>query len=250
MSKISQSKLSKEGKMRKKIWMVSCIFLLLVPFCLHSQRRKGYFLIEQRAGPLGKSVRVMATPYYDMDIKPYILKITFLTIPTTGDMESLENRAIKVWERLNTGLDILLKKGGYLIVEEDEKGNPAIYVEAEWLKVPHRIISIFPEDVEYFGGANSQIEMAEYLKDLLYTFLTFFYGYKLPEGSPILNTRDGKIIKRLYLDAMEHAKVIRHSNSIERVDIQEAINMLSESQRERLNLLSFIIPKDYVGKEE
>lgn len=102
-----------------------------------------------------------------------------------------------------------------------------------------------PIDSDRFPGADSPQSLARYYAELLKAYVTLFFQYQLPEDSWVMKgTDDGRILKRIYLDAKQHGENFGRA-APGRADLEEAIKMLDEDQRRRLYLLPMTIPQDW-----
>lgn len=114
---------------------------------------------------------------------------------------------------------------------------------------PGLLFRIDKADLPHFGyRALNTEQVAVYIKDIFEVMRLLFVTRSNPSNSPAMIYPDVKILKRIWLDAQQHAEKIRNVSPedsykhITQEDIQEAIDMLSESQRLRLRGIARLIP--------
>jgi hypothetical protein len=206
-------------------------------------RLRGYHSNEDGQGKPGDYV-------LEVPQAPEVL-LPLLTIRTAGKYASVEERTAHVTERIGVAFDMLEQdSANSLFLRTDEDGE-GIWVSCVGFKHDFRIMTISKEDAARMPRTMSAVlqtssEVAEYVKSILEAYHKLFLTYKLPEGTEILTgTREGTILKRIYLDALEHAERIGGRKAIKKVDIVESINMLDRDQRLRLYGLPLRVPWDW-----
>jgi hypothetical protein len=177
--------------------------------------------------------------------------LPLLTVRTPAEYASVEERTAHVAERIGIAFDILEANPANNFYLQPEENGQAIWVSCAGFKHDFRVLTITEEDAARVprtmsGVLQKSSEVAQYVKSVLEAYHKLFLAYKLPEETAIVTgTKEGKILKRIFLDAQQHASQIRHSSNMTKEDIIEAINMLPAEQRLRLYGLPLRIPWDW-----
>lgn len=164
------------------------------------------------------------------------------------------DRAVDVLERASNALDCMLHGEALEVLPPPKNGSfqgSSIWVVPANLDVEHPglVLRVDEKDRPRFGFRAAESEwVAVYLKDIFEVMRALFLEHRNPSGSPAMTYPYVKILKRIWLDAQQHAEKIRKvpaersAESVTQEDIQEAIDMLSESQRLRLLGIALLIP--------
>jgi len=191
---------------------------------------------------------------YDIE-RPQVTEIRplpVLLVTTEGRFADIQARTTFIVEQLNCAFDILNHGGTLEIISYG--GRPSIWARASSGPLRHllRVITIHQLDWQKVPRGRSAECYTAYVKSLLESYHALFIKRELPSGTPLAqHTRQGRILKRIYLDAVQHAKEIRGATEVNgkvqvsTEDIREAIYMLDVDQRERLYNLPIIVPLDW-----
>lgn len=173
------------------------------------------------------------------------------------------HRAVDVLERASNALDALLHEEHLEVLFPPVNGNfrgSSIWTVPADRRAEHPglVFRIDEKDVDHFGSYVSHppvsVErrteyVARYVMEIFSVMRTLFLKLSDPSDSGVVeNYPEVKILKRIWLDARQHVEnelKVPADKSAERVrhrDIQEAIDMLSESQRLRLLGIALMIP--------
>ena len=218
------------------------------------------FLLEKRtfSHPSGRplSVWLLCLNDYTVMISGQKRHIPIFPVYTESCFNTVRDRAVDVLERACNALDCMLH-GEYLeIYSSPSNGN--FYGSAIWSmpknmeqEHPSLVFRIDDSDISHFGfRADNTEKVARYVKNIFEVMRTLFIKHSNPSNSPAMRYPDVKILKRIWLDARQHAEKIRNvppeksAQSVTQSDIQEAIDMLSESQRLRLLGIALLIPEE------
>ena len=196
-------------------------------------------------GFIGFTQEMHGKKHYDVELPELGLRnILILVVNTPAEFDTVKDRTASVVEKVNTAFDIM-RSGGSLEIEQYDN-NLAIWSHKTDLEHPIRVLTVTEEDTQKMDGVSSLASHAEYKRTLLRSYYSLFVGFQLPEKEPLVeNTRTGRILKRIYLDAKQHAKEIGGRDEINMEDVREAIYMLGPEQRLRLYRLPFSAPFDW-----
>ena len=168
--------------------------------------------------------------------------------------KTIRDRAIDALERASNALDSLLHGETLRVIPAPQNGNfqgSGIWTIPTDMDKEHSglVFRIDNSDVSHFGfRAQDAEDVAVYVKDVFDIMRTLFLERTDPSDSPAMDYPHAKILKRVWLDARQHAQMIRNispdesAESVTQEDLQEAIDMLSESQRLRLLGIALLIP--------
>lgn len=251
--------------MTKKIaWLVFLVVALLATATAYAGIEKDamnseeFVLIERNVlDPSGQtevsSWELSLQGYYVM-VSGEKKKIPVYPIYSESCFKTIKDRAVDVLERVCNALDCMLHGEQLKVVKAADNGNfnghgvwcdPG--TDAEHSSLAFRVDE---KDVSRFGiNANKRSKVvANYAMEIFEVMRTFFLEKKNPTKLSAMDYPYVKVLKRVWLDAQQHAEKIRDispdisAQSITTTDIQEAIDMLSESQRQRLLGIAVIIP--------
>ena len=183
--------------------------------------------------------------------------IPVFPVYTESFFKSKRDRAVDVLERASNALDALLHGETLRVLPPPENGNfrgSSIWTEPADLDVEHPglVFRIDENDQTRFGRlAQNPEHVAGYVKNIFDVMRTLFIIHTDPSKLPaLMDYPEVKILKRIWLDARQHAEKIRNvpadrsAEEVNHKDIQEAIDMLSESQRLRLLGIALLVPAE------
>ena len=217
------------------------------------------FRLQQRSfsHPSGRQISLwmLCLNGYSVMISGQKRYIPVFPIYSPSCFDSSRERAIDVLERASNALDCMLHGETLEIFPAPTNGNflgSAIWTMPKTdIEHPGLVFRIDEADVSHFGfRANGTEDVARYVKNIFQVMRTLFIRHSNPSSSPTMIYPDVKILKRIWLDARQHAEKIRgvspekSAEAVTQGDIQEAIDMLSESQRLRLLGIALVIPEE------
>ena len=172
---------------------------------------------------------------------------------TESCFKTIRDRAVDEHERAVNALDLLRSGESLAVLPAPTNGNFSGF--GVWAAPvtqgdhPQLVFRADSDDVSRFGfRAQGPQDVATYVKDVFAVMITLFLEHGDPSSSPAMTYPYVKILKRVWLDARQHAEKIRNvpaersAEEVNEQDIQEAIDMLSESQRLRLLGIALLIP--------
>ncbi len=245
----------------KKIIFMFIIFLMLISN-IQAQQMDALstkeFLLEKKSVtyPSGRefSIWTLCLNGYRVLVSGQKRYIPIFPIYSESCFKTSRDRSIDVLERASNALDSLLHGETLEVLPAPENGNFSGF--SIWA-VPHvqeehpgLVFRIDDADLHHFGfRAENTRQVANYVKNIFEVMRTLFLRRSNPSNSPAMQYPDVKILKRIWLDARQHAEKIRNippeksAYLVTFEDIQEAIDMLSESQKIRLLGIAFVIPE-------
>lgn len=237
--------------------IVSCVSLIANAQHEDALQSREFHLEEMKITKPGAREVIMwelcLNQYYVM-ISGQKEYIPVFAIYSESCFKTMRDRAIDALERASNSLDSLSHGETLQVFPAPKNGNftgSSIWTVPMNMQVEHPglVFRIENEDVAHFGfRARDADDVANYVKDIYEVMWSLFVGHTNPSNSPAMSYPYVKILKRIWLDARQHAEKIRDvppeqsAQSVTQQDIQEAIDMLSESQRLRLLGIALLIP--------
>lgn len=211
---------------------------------------------------------------YDIELPAGIYQLSILRVPSEGMHESIEQRARDIADRIYLAW-YLMYHGWYLTVKYDQSDTlfkpawntyrkyPSIYVANHKNCFQHRIMTIFEEDINYFGlfpefaSYNDEKKMqgiAYYIMGQLKSHYLLFIAksnvignYEDTGQNPLDCTRSGKIYKEMFLRTQEYISVLK-LDTFTMKHLRDTLARIDVDQRNRIHLLSGIIPRDWTER--
>jgi len=252
-------------------------YMLLIIFLLFAQI---VFVPKAYSGPLGLHKVLLEEHYvtkeivwgwavahkrYDIELPAEgIVRVSILCILSRGVHEDIESRAADTAERLTIAWH-LMNRGAKLVVNEDSRPElflvppskelkynklPAIYVISNELKIPFRVLTVFPEDKDRYarGYQKGITSLAEFLKAQIQAHFLLFWKHSSEifeyELLALDKTREGKIYKEIFLRINEYMNSLA-AVTMEPRHIKDSLARIEVDQRHRLHMLSSRIPIDW-----
>ena len=186
--------------------------------------------------------------------------IPVFPVYTEACFKTKRDRAVDTLERAVNALDSLSHGEQLMVMPPPKNGN--FSGSSIWsmpdnqakhpddpCEHPALVFRIDENDQPYFGPrVQNPQQAAVYVRNIFDVMRTLFITHSDPSKLLAMDYPEVKILKRIWLDARQHAEKIRNiaadrsAEEVNHEDIQEAIDMLSESQRLRLLGIALLVP--------
>lgn len=205
------------------------------------------YSLEQPLGTRSAhEVAVIKMKDFELKLGSGSTHLPLMVVRDKGQFTTLAARAADLVERLGMAFDMMQQHHAQLQI--GKMGGQPVVVVNDHLPHEYRLCTLdaghnMPHERH---GTYQGDRAAEYLLSVVAAFRTLFVDQDNPKDFEIVeSTVNGKVLYTVYLKAREIAEDDGRPDEMTKEDIQWAIEMLPESERQRLYNLAHVIPSNW-----